>query len=238
VKRPIPHYIIIWSYIATPVIDLVLMSLALGIPLGAAARRLLYGYGPLVAAWMVTAPLAGASLYLLNRASWYIFLGHAAIILAATVLTFALHGLGDVSSIPRLSRDAFLAGNVIRIAFVGYVLQRDFRAPYFHILKHSFRGARRLALRVPVMVNGEVWFTGDLSADGCFVARPASNARVGEPVAIRLDLGGVGVRCAGQVMRRTAEGIGVRFIGRSRGERRALRLALARQVTAPRAGEQ
>jgi hypothetical protein len=234
-KRPFPHHLMIATYIATPAIDLVVMSLALAIPLGAAASRLLSGYGPLVAAWMVTAPAAGACLYLLNRASWYIFLAHAALMLAASVVTFGVRGLGDISSVPRLSHDVFLVGNVIRLAFVGYVLQKDFRAPYFHILQRRFRGARRLAVRVPVTVDGEPCVTEDVSAAGCFVARPVPPRSVGEWVAVRLDCGGIEVKCAGQVMRSLPSGLGVRFVGLSRAERRALRLLLARQLVSRRA---
>ena len=236
-KRPLPHHVIIATYIATPVIDLAVMSLALAIPLGAAAGRLMSGYGPLVAAWMVTAPAAGACLYLLNRASWYVFLAHAGIMVAASAVTFGVRGLGDISSIPRLSHDVFLAGNVIRLAFVGYVLQKDFRAPYFHILHRSFRGARRVAVQVPVILGGEACLTEDVSVAGCFVAGPRSKRSVGERVAVQLDCGGTEVRCAGQVMRSLPSGLGVRFLGLSRHQRRALRLLLARQlVPRPAAG--
>lgn len=232
-KRPVAHHLIISTYIATPLIDLLMMTVALGIPLTAAADRLFTGYGPLVTAWMVTAPLAGACLYFLNRVSWYVFLAHAGIILAATALTFALRGLGNLSSVPRLSRDVFLAGNVIRMAFVAYVLQRDFRAPYFRVLKSSFRGAKRLPLRLPILVNSQLCRTGDLSAAGCFVALPEAAPRVGDRVEVRLDYGGAGVKCMGQVMRATPEGVGVRFLGLSRRERRALRRSLARRMPVP-----
>jgi PilZ domain len=234
-KRPFPHHLVIATYIATPAIDLVVMSLALAIPMGAAASRLLSGYGPLVAAWMITAPAAGACLYLLNRASWYIFLAHAGIMLAASAVTFGVRGLGDISSIPRLSQDMFLAGNVIRLAFVGYVLQKDFRAPYFHILQRRFRGARRLALRIPVMLDGQACMTEDVSAAGCFVGRPVPPRGVGKWVAVQMDCGGTEVKCKGQVMRSLPSGLGVRFVGLSRAERRALRLLLARQLVSRRA---
>jgi hypothetical protein len=229
-KRPLSHHFIIVSYIATPIINLLLVSLSLGIPLGAAASRVLAGYGPLVAAWLATAPVAGACLYLLNRASWYIFLVHAGIILAGAVMTLGLHWLGDVSAIPRLSQAVFLAGNVMRIAFVGYVLQKDFRAPYFHILQRSFRATRRLSVTVSIILDGEACQTEDLSAGGCFVARPAPKRGAGERLGVRLDCGVAELRCEGQVMRSSPDGLGVRFIRLSRRDRLALRLMIARRM--------
>lgn len=226
-KRPLAHHVIIVSYIATPLINLLLVSLSLGIPPGAAAGRVVAGYGPLVAAWMATAPIAGACLYLLNRASWYIFLVHAGTILVGAVMTLGLRWLGDVSAIPRLSQAVFLAGNVIRIAFVGYVLQKDFRAPYFHVLQRSFRAARRIPLAVPIILDGEPCRTEDLSAAGCFVGRPAPRRGAGERLGVRLDWGTAELRCGGQVMRSSSEGLGVRFIGLARRDRLALRLMLA-----------
>jgi hypothetical protein len=230
VKRPLPHHFIIVSYIATPLINVVLVSLSLGIPLGAAAGRVLVGYGPIVAAWLATAPVAGACLYLLNRASWYIFLVHAGVILAGTVTTLGLHSLGDMSAIPRLSQVVFLAGNVTRIAFVGYVLQKDFRAPYFHILQHGFRATRRFSVIVPIILDGETFRTEDLSVGGCFVAPPAPDRGAGERLGVRLDCGVAELRCVGQVMHRSPEGLGVRFIGLSRQDRLALRRMLARRM--------
>jgi hypothetical protein len=229
-KRPLPHHLIIVSYIATPLVNLLLVSLSLGIPLGAAAGRVLAGYGPLVTGWMVTAPIAGACLYLLNRASWYIFLAHACIILAASVVTLGLRWLGDVSAIPRLSQALFLLGNVARIAFVAYVLQRDFRAPYLHILKRSFRGERRFVVRVPIGIDGETWWTGELSVGGCFVEQGTPTRSVGERVQVLLACGTVDVQGEGEVMRSVPGGLGVRFMGLTHEDRRALRRMLSREV--------
>jgi hypothetical protein len=238
-KRPLPHHFIIAAYIATPLVNLLMVSVSLGVPLGAAASRVLAGYGPLVALWLVTAPVAGACLYLLNRISWYVFLAHALIILAGSVATLGLRWLGDASAIPQASRAVFILGNVMRIAFVGYVLQKDFRAPYFQILQRRFRGTRRLAVRVPITLDGREWMTEDLSTGGCFVARPAPARAAGERVDVALDCGSSTLRCEGQVMRSTAAGLGVRFIGLPRRERRALRLMLSRWVVRRgRAGRQ
>ena len=198
-KRPLPHHFIIVSYIATPLVNLALVSLSLGIPLQLAAGRVLAGYGPLVAAWLATAPVAGACLYLLNRASWYIFLVHAGISFRGRHdhrSALARRCVRHPSAFPSLvSR-----GNVIRIAFVGYVLQRDVRAPYFHILQRSFRAARRLSLTVPIILDGEAFRTADPSPGGSFVARPAPQRGAGSGLASGW-MRRTEVRCAGQVMR-------------------------------------
>lgn len=231
-KRPLAHHIIIVSYIVTPLVNLLLVSLTLGIPLGAAAGRVLAGYGPLVTAWMVTAPIAGACLYLLNRASWYIFLAHAGVILVASVVTLGPRWLGDVSVIPRLSQALFLVGNVARIAFVAYVLQRDFRAPYLHILKRRFRGERRFRVRVPIGIDGEAWWTGELSVGGCFVEQGTPTRGVAERVQVFLECGDVDIQCEGEVMRSVPGGLGVRFVGLTHQDRRALRLMLSHEIFA------
>jgi hypothetical protein len=232
-KRPLPHHFLIASYIATPVVNVVLISIFLRVPLPGAAERILAGYGPVVAAWLATAPVAGAFLYLLRRASWYVFLVHACIIIAGSVLSLGLHIFGDVSIIPRAPQAVFLAGNVLRILFVGYVLQKDFRAPYLQILKRSFRSSRRLPIRRPILIDGEACRTGDLSSGGCYVAQAGARRRVGERLRVRLEGRDGAVECAGQIMRSAETGFGIRFSGLTRRDRRALRLMMAQPATGP-----
>ena len=235
VKRPLPHHFLIASYIITPLVNLLLVAAFLRLPLPSAAERILAGYGPLIAAWLATAPVAGAFLYLLKRVSWYVFLAHACIIIAGSLATLGFHFLGDSSVIPRAPQALFLAGNVLRMGFVGYVVQKDFRSPYLQILGRSFRSGRRVLIRRPILVDGEILWTTDLSTGGCFVDLPGTERGVGERLRIRLDWAGVELDCAGEIMRRTGAGIGVRFTNLSLHDRRALRLMLAKEKAEPRA---
>jgi hypothetical protein len=227
VKRPLAHHFLIASYIATPLVNLLVVSVFLRLPLPDAAGRIVAGYGPVVAVWLATAPLAGGLLYLLRRISWYVFLAHAGIILAGSVVTLGFHLLGDLSVIPRVPQALFLAGNVLRMCFVGYVLQRDFRSPYLQVISRKFRSRRRRTISQPVLFEGEILWATDISAGGCFVVLSATSRQVGERIRLRLDWAGEALDCAGQIMRRTPRGLGVRFVELSWRDRRALHRMMA-----------
>jgi hypothetical protein len=226
IKRPAAHHLIIASYVATPFVNVLLLMVLLRLALPQVLQRISLGYGPLATVWLLTAPLAGASLYLLNRFSWYAFLAHASLIIVDSFLVLAFRPLASFASITGAPLLLFLAGNVLRMLFVGYVLQKNFRAPYLQILSRSFRETLRVPIRHQILLDGVSLTTSDLSPGGCFVPEPLIERRVGDRLGIRFECDGTTVRCAGAIVRTTPEGFGVRFAGLSFSAKRAVRRML------------
>lgn len=226
VKRPAAHHLIIVSYVATPFVNVLILAVFLRIPLPQVLQRISLGYGPLAAAWLLTAPLAGVSLYLLNRFSWYAFLAHASLIIVDSILVLAFRPLSRFGTIPAAPLLLFLAGNILRMIFVGYVLQKNFRAPYFQILSRSFRETQRIPIRHQIFLDDAFVPITDLSPGGCFVSAPDIAKKAGERVGVRFDCDGVSVRCTGAIVRKTPLGFGVRFLGLSFAGKRAVRRML------------
>jgi hypothetical protein len=48
--------------------------------------------------------------------------------------------------VPGLHNLILLAGNIFLVAFVSYIIQRDFRSPYFQVLNRSWREHTRIPI--------------------------------------------------------------------------------------------
>ncbi len=217
IKRPWVHHLIVWGYILAPAVNIILVSLFLHVPLLTIVQRLFRGYGALGTIWLLTAPLVGISLYFVSRTTWYIFLAHSALVFFDFVIKSVARPL-IMSRIPPLNNLLIIAGNLALVVLIGYIIQRDFRAPYFQALQRSFREHRRVPIRHRIVLNGLPAHIDDLSITGCFVPGPlqASSGpmvlRVGQEVTISFRSETLTLTTRGQVMRVTPSGWGIRFL--------------------------
>ncbi len=69
------------------------------------------------------------------------------------------------------------------IVAIGYIIQKDFRSPYFQVLPRSWRRSRRVPIRHRITLNGEMRPVSDVSTTGCFVAESDIGLAIGEKVA-------------------------------------------------------
>lgn len=228
IRRPWYHHLIIWGYVFAPVVNIVLVSVFLQVPLTRVVERLFDGFGVIAGAWLVSAPLVGIGLYLLHRFSWYLFVAHSALILIDFLVKWlAVPGL-LLETIPPLNNLLILAGNLALVGFIGYIIQRDFRSPYFQVLPRSWRTHRRVPIRHRVLVDGREAMIDDLSLGGCFVRNPATEEEAlslaaGDRPELTFHGYALDFSVQGEVMRETPDGYGIRFRSLRRPARRSIR---------------
>jgi hypothetical protein len=231
-KRPWVHHAIIWGYIVAPVANVLLVSFFLHVPVATVVQRLARGYGTLGAAWLLTAPLMGIALYVVNRFVWYLFLAHSSLVFVDFVLKWVARPLLFLHTIPPLNHLVIACGNLALVGLVGYIIQRDFRAPYFQVLQRSFREHRRLPIRHQISLGGFPALIDDLSITGCFVPAPLEGPsgpialNAGDDVVISFRSATLTLETRGRVMRVTPGGWGIRFLSLDRREKKDLRRLL------------
>ncbi len=212
-KRPRLHHVIIVVYIAAPFVNVLMLRAFLGVPFATIFTHLSAGYGTLATIWLYSAPIVGISLYFVNRFSWYLFIGHSCLILADFILKWATRPAYFLKTVPGLHNVLILAGNLALLAIVAFILQRDFRSPYFQVLNRSWRERKRIPIHHPMDVDGQSFMADDLSPLGCFVREPASQHAAGDKVAVGFASDTLTIACTGEIMRVTQKGIGIRFVG-------------------------
>ena len=226
IKRPLIHHVIIWGYIVAPVANILLVSAFLQVPPVIVIERMFQGYGILGSLWLLTAPFVGIALYFIHRAVWYFFLAHSALVLADFLIKWVARPLVFLEGIPPLNHLLIVLGNLALVALIAYIIQRDFRSPYFQVLQRSFREHKRVPIRHRITLNGIQSQIDDLSITGCFVSGPVHGPsgqvvlRVGEHVEISFKSETLTLAARGEVMRETPAGWGLRFLSLSRKERK------------------
>lgn len=229
VRRPNLHYVIMAAYVLAPVANVALVHLFGNVPVSQILQRLVRGYGGAATAWLLTAPLVGLSLFLVNRFTWYLFIGHSSLILVDFVYKWIDRPRFYLETVAGALNMLLLIGNLALVGVVLYIVQRDFRSPYFQVLMRSFRESHRIPIEHFVDVGGRRARITDLSVGGCFVAEPDVPLPDQGTVRLGLSAGNVDILCDARVMRRTTEGYGLMFVGLSPGERRSLRQFVAQR---------
>ena len=211
-KRPWLHHIIIIGYIVAPFVNILLMRIFLHVSLRVILSSLFAGYGVLATVWLVTAPLVGISLYFVSRFNWYLILGHSSLILLDFIIKWASRPAFYLKTVPGLQNILILGGNIVLIVFVGCIIQRDFRAPYFQVLSRGWRERKRVPMRYPVDLEGQAGTISDLSTSGCSVVEQGTSRALGSRVRLTLPGHTLRIECSGEIVRATREGYGIRFI--------------------------
>ena len=225
-KRPWLHHLIIICYIAAPFVNILLLLAFLHVSLGVIFKNLVAGYGLLATVWLFSAPIVGISLYFVQRFSWYVFLGHSSLILLDFIIKWATRPAYYLHTVPGFHNLILLAGNVVLVVTVTYIIQRDFRAPYFQVLNRSWRERVRVPIYHVVTLDGQSRTMNDLSTGGCFVLETGLDRRPGQKVGLSFQSNTLNIECLGEVMRVTGTGIGVRFIRLPLAKRRDIRALL------------
>jgi len=212
IKRPLLHYFISLGYILAPIINILLLVFVARIGLGDILDRLFKGYGTLAGIWLLTAPVVGIGLYFVHKVSWYIFLGHSSLILIDYILKWIRIPGYYWLSVSGIHQILLLTGNLALVIVIGFIIQKDFRAPYFQVLPRGWRTSRRVPIRHFIQLNSQRAGITDLSISGCFVAEPERALALGEKVLIDFEADTLRVECRGDVMRKIPGGYGIRFL--------------------------
>jgi hypothetical protein len=222
VKRPWPHYIFIGGYIIAPFANILLLTVFADLSLSVIFSRMWRGYGPLATIWLFSAPLIGISLIFVHKATWYAFLAHSSLILIDFLIKWISRPGYYASTVDGTMNILILSGNLILIIIIGYIVQRDFRAPYFQVLQRHWREKRRIPIRHCILVDGEEFEISDLSAAGCFIINNLFDFNPGDTMTVDLIARDFHFQSEGRVMRVAKAGIGIMFTKLSIGKKREL----------------
>ena len=225
-KRPWVHHLIIICYIAAPIANILLLRLFLNVSFVTIFRNLAAGYGVLATVWLFTAPIVGISLYFVKRFSWYVFLGHSSLILLDFIIKWATKPAYYLHTVPGFHNILLLTGNIALVAIVTFIIQRDFRAPYFQVINRSWRERVRVPIYHTVSVDEQPRIMNDLSTGGCFILETGLERRPGARVRLSFQSNALNIDCDGEIMRVTATGLGIRFIRLPLARRRDIRALL------------
>ena len=214
-KKPPPLVVIGAIYLLLPAFNV--LSLMARFRVGLVAALLHF---PLAGhALMLAAPVVAVGLFRVRRWAYFLFLGHAAVLLCYN-LYFVLkysHSYYWLS--------LFQTG--CGIAVIGYFLRREVSAPYLSLVPRGWRHHLRQKVVCGAEVDGKRHLTNDLSETGCFLVETGDALRLGQRLRLALETGAEArLHLSGRVIRLGPEGCGVRFNTR-RKERRAIRQFLS-----------
>jgi Tfp pilus assembly protein PilZ len=211
VKRPLNHYLIIIIYILAPVINVLMVRILGQIPFHLVIRNFFEGFGLLAGLWLITAPIIGIGFYFVNRVSWYAFIGHSFLIIIDYIYKWASNPLYYISSLSGLYNALLLSGNIILMIIVGYVIQKNFRAPYFQALQRHWRESIRIPIHHVIRINSQQMDVDDLSIGGCFVLKSDAKLSLNQEHDISFHSDRLEINCKGSIMRQTDTGYGIMF---------------------------
>ncbi len=211
VKRPLSHYLIIVVYILAPVINILMIRILGKIPLQLVIKNFFNGFGVLAGLWLITAPIIGIGFYFVHKVSWYAFIVHSFLIIFDFIYKWISNPAYYISSLSGLYNALLLSGNIILVLIVGYVIQKNFRAPYFQALQRHWRENSRIPIHHLIFLNTIQMDVDDLSIGGCFVLKAGQELDLKQEHDISFHTDKIEITCKGHIMRQTETGYGVMF---------------------------
>lgn len=213
-KRPFFHHIIIIAYAMAPFVSLVLFCLVNSISFYKIGRDFFGFFGMLGSLVLISAPLVAIGLYFVHKISWYIFLSNNILLLLD--IHFKLLNFRAVYHV------SLLVSGIVLIGILNYILQKDFRAPYFHGLPRGWRESKRYQVDLMISLNGKPKQVGNLSIGGCFIPETNPEIGLGEAVSIQFKKANLNIDCMGEVVRLGPDGYGIRFLSIPVGDKKNL----------------
>ena len=223
IKRPTIHWFIIFGYIATPFASILLLMIFANVPLSLVIQRIFGVYGYLGTVWMLSAPVVGIGFLFIHKVSWFIFLGHSSLLLVDYVLKWAIRPGFYWRTTPSLLNLLVLTGNLALVVIIGYIVQRDFRAPYFQALNRGWRMSKRVPINHWILINGEKKRIDDISPGGCSATESGSGLMAGERVSISYKTEPLTFECQGEIRRHGPDGYGIQFLSLPKVKSRAVK---------------
>ena len=211
VKRPVNHYLIIAVYILAPLANILLIKLLGQVPFHLIFRNFFNGFGFFAGLWLITAPLVGIGFYFVNKTTWYVFIVHSTLILIDFIVKWISRPVYYLKTVPGFQNALMFSGNIILILIVGYVIQKNFRAPYFQALQRHWRESVRIPIHHVIEIDSKKMNVNDLSVGGCFVIKSDEELSTVRDHDITFKSDRLEISCSGQIMRETNDGYGIMF---------------------------
>jgi hypothetical protein len=211
VKRPVSHYLIILAYILALPVNFLTIKVIGNVPYDLILRNFFNGFGLFAGLWLITAPLVGIGFYFVNKTTWYIFLVHSSLILIDFLYKWFSKPVYYMKTVSGSHNALMFAGNIVLIIVVGYIIQKNFRAPYFQALQRHWRESVRIPIHHVITIDGMEMKIDDLSAGGCFVLKTETGLAINKEHDIFFQSDRLHIECIGVIMRQTDEGYGIMF---------------------------
>lgn len=211
VNRPASHYIIISAYILAPAVNILMIRLAGQVPFQLIFRNFFNGFGLFAGLWLISAPLVAIGFYFVNKTSWYLFIGHSSLILIDFLYKWLSRPVYYIKTVPLSHNALTFTGNIILILIVAFVMQKNFRAPYFQKLRRHWRKAARIPIHHTIKVNGVEMNIKNLSSGGCFLLKSGIDLKIDKEHDILFKSDRLYIECKGLIMRQTETGYGIMF---------------------------
>jgi len=216
-------HLIVLIYILAPVGNLIYLSAISQLPVVDIISRMFPTYGTLATIWLFTAPLVALLFYFIHRITWYTFLAHSSLVF----VDFFMKLLSAPEVYLNSRNSAYLIGstlgNVALIALIAYILQKDFRAPYFRALNKSFREHKRIAINHVILLDGKEFPVIDFSPIGCFVPGSFPALVGGSMHKLSFKTEKLVVDCDGRIVRIGDDGLGIQFLHMSGNKKNEIR---------------
>lgn len=174
-------------------------------------RNFFHGFGLVAGLWLMTAPLVGIGLFLISKVSWYVFIGHSSLMLIDFVYKWASRPVYFVKTVPGFFNVQILLGNILLMLIVGYVIRKDFRAPYFQALQRYWRESKRIPIHHIIKIDNIEMKVDNLSTGGCFVIKSTDELDINKEYDISFKSDRLEIACRGIIMRQTDSGYGIMF---------------------------
>jgi len=215
IKRPLSHQLIIALYFLAPIINIIILSLLYNKSISIILTNFFKYYGPVTAIWLITAPVVAIGLYFVHMISWSIFLAHSIFLIVGGIVVTVVN--------PVLYNFLMQLGNFTLVIIIGFIIRRNFRAPYFQAIPRSWREKKRLPIEHIIKINGVEHKVTDLSETGCFVSGKDTKFEMGEGLYAHFKSENVVVKAAGEVARETDDGYGIRFVAMTKAAKKAIK---------------
>jgi len=155
---------------------------------------------------VLTMPIIAVGLFFTNLYSWYIFLLHSILVFIDNTYRAFLMPSSSSSSF------LFIAGSVGLFFMILYLIQKDVRAPYLHLLPRGWRKDFRHEVDLEILIEKTTFRISDLSISGCFIKMTEEKMPKNTTWNYFAEIDGVTFQGKVKPMRKTEAGFGVKFL--------------------------
>jgi len=208
IKRPLLHHLIILGYFLAPVVNVLIFIKMNDYPLWFVLDNFFRFFKLFGGILIILMPFIALSLYVVNKYSFYVFLLHSLLVLLDNFIKIFSHF--------SMYQFGLLLGSIILFVAIYYILQKDFRAPYFQVLGRTFREKNRVPIHHFISATLGTKKTrkipiNDISPGGCYITEKFSNIYIGQKFDLEFNAQNFNFLTQAEIVRIDQNGFGVRF---------------------------
>jgi Tfp pilus assembly protein PilZ len=112
------------------------------------------------------------------------------------------------------------------VIIIGFVVQKNFRAPYFQALPRSWRERKRIPLNHVMKLNEKEYKISDISQSGCFCITDERHFTIGQKIPFEFICEKLIIQNVGEIVRISEDGIGIRFFKLNKNEKNDIKIMI------------